>query len=315
MKSPVASVLLCLTIAPVFAQAPGETFADCKDCPEMVVIPAGSFEMGTPLGAYEVHEESGEGPPIQVTIRKPFALAKTETTIGQFQAFVAATGYEVEPGCTAWDEGWTADAAASWRRPGQPRRPAANHPVSCVSFADVQAYLAWLNATTGQPYRLPSESEWEFAARAGTTWPRPWGANNSFEGVSISLTCEHANVYDVDSQKEFTLPWPYARCRDGFADVAPVASFQANAYGVHDMIGNLWEFAADCFTASYWGRPPDERAWVWEGGCERRVIRGGAWISRPANARPARREDAPVDARGNDLGFRVARDLAAGSAP
>jgi formylglycine-generating enzyme required for sulfatase activity len=303
------ALLLCWAAAPLAAQAPGETFSDCDVCPEMVVLPSGSFEMGTPLGAYEVHEESGEGPPIQVTIRRPFALGKTEVTIGQFQAFVDATGYEVPSGCTVWDKGWIRDAQASWRRPGQPRRPKATHPVSCVNFADALAYAAWLAEVTDRPYRLPSESEWEFAARAGTTWPRPWGANNSFEGVSISLTCEHANVYDVDSQKAFILPWPYARCRDGYADVAPVASFQANAYGVHDMIGNVWEFTADCFTASYWGRPPDERAWVWEGGCERRVIRGGAWISRPANARPARREDAAAETRGNDLGFRVARDL------
>lgn len=304
-----ATSALYLAAIAAAAQTAGETFSDCDDCPQMVVISTGSFEMGTPLGAYEVHEESGEGPPINVTIRRAFALGKTEVTIGQFKAFTKATGYEPETGCTSWDEGWTPDPEGSWQKPGQPRRPRDKHPVSCVSFADASAYVSWLAEATEKPYRLPSESEWEFAARAGTTWPRPWGANNSFEGVSISLTCEHGNVYDVDSQKVFTLPWPYARCRDGFADVAPVASFQASAYGLHDMIGNMWEWTADCFTASYWGRPPDERAWVWEGGCERRVIRGGSWISRPANSRPARREDAPAEGRGNDLGFRVARDL------
>ena len=292
-----------------FPQDPGDVIQDCAVCPPLVVIPAGQFEMGTPVGAYEVHVESGEGPPIRITIDRPFAMGQTEVTIDQFRAFVEATGYETEPGCLAWDGGWATDPEASWERPGQPAKPSGKHPVACVDFAAARAYASWLAEATSLPYRLPSEAEWEWAARDGTTWPRPWGANNSFEGVSISLTCEHANVYDITTQKDYILPWPYARCTDGASDVAPVGSYQKSRFGLYDMMGNLWEWTGDCFTASYWGRPPDARPWVWQGGCERRVIRGGAWISRPANVRPARREDAPAEARGNDLGFRVARDL------
>jgi formylglycine-generating enzyme required for sulfatase activity len=257
----------------------------------MVVIQAGSFEMGTPAGAYEVDEASGEGPPIPIDLRRSFALGRTEVTRAQFADFTAATGHELTSDC----------------QPTEATSP--DHPMSCVKFEDAAAYIQWLATETKQPYRLPSESEWEYAARAGTTWPRPWGANNSFEGVSISLSCDHANVYDTSAQAQHSLPWPYARCNDQFPEVAPVGSFPANAYRLHDMIGNLREWTADCFTASYWGRPADERPWTWSGGCEQRVVRGGGWRSRPTDARPARRQGENVTTAANDLGFRVARDL------
>lgn len=301
---------LALTLSRfAIAQEPLTVLHDCEDCPRVVVIPAGKFVMGTPVGAYEVNEESGEGPPIRITITQPYAIGETEVTLGQFRAFIEATGYEVGDGCQVIKDGGIDDPQASWRKPVQPKRAKDNHPVSCITYADSVAYTDWLSEVTGETYRLPSESEWEYAARAGSAAPRPWGANNSFEGVSISLTCEHANAYDVASQKEYTFRWPFARCSDGFADVAPVASFQPSAYGLYDMMGNLWERVSDCYTASYWGRPPDARAWVWEGGCERRVVRGGGWYSRPTNVRPARRASGNVDGRGNDLGFRVVREL------
>ncbi len=274
-----------------------ERFQDCDFCPQMVVVRADSYQMGTPLGAYEVDAASGEGPPIRITIGRAFALSRAEVTVAQFQRFTAATGHRRNERCA----------------PASP--PSAGHPVSCVNFADALAYSQWLASETGQSYRLPSESEWEFAARAGTPWPRPWGANNSFEGVSISLTCDHANVYDIAAQAIYPRSWPYARCDDGFAAIAPVASFPANDYGLHDMVGNVREWTADCFTASYWGRPPDERAWTWGGGCEQRVVRGGGWLSRPTDARPARRHGVPATARNPDLGFRVARELSDAESP
>lgn len=293
----------------VSAQMPGEILQDCEDCPRVVIIPAGKFTMGTPVGAYEVDEESGEGPPIRITITKPYAIGETEVTIRQFKAFVKATGYDAGTGCDVIRDGGFKDPEANWRKPVQPKRAKDNHPVACIDFAASVAYADWLTEVTGHRYRLPSESEWEYAARAGTTAPRPWGANNSFEGVSLSLTCEYANAYDGESQKDYTFPWPYARCNDGFADVAPVASFAPSAYGLYDMMGNLWERVQDCYTASYWGRPQDETAWEWVGGCERRVVRGGGWYSRPTNVRPARRASGSMEGRGNDLGFRVVRDL------
>lgn len=299
--------VLMTTVA--VAQTPGDVIQDCDDCPRVVVIPADKFTMGTPVGAYEVNEESGEGPPIRIAIAHSYAIGETEVTIGQFEAFVDATGYDAGTGCDVIRDGGYEDPDASWRKPVQPKRAKDNHPVSCIDFAASVAYADWLTEVTGHRYRLPSESEWEFAARAGSAAPRPWGANNSFEGVSISLTCEHANAYDVESQKDYTFAWPYARCSDGFADVAPVASFAKSDYGLYDMMGNLWERVQDCYTASYWGRPRDEKAWEWVGGCERRVVRGGGWYSRPTNVRPARRASGSVEGRGNDLGFRVVREL------
>jgi formylglycine-generating enzyme len=308
MKFFVALIGLVVSSA-ALAQSPGTVLQDCADCPRVVVIPEGQFEMGTPVGAYEVNVESGEGPPIHITVERPYAIGETEVTIGQFRAFVGATGYDAGIGCQVVSDGGVDDPDASWRTPVQPRRVKDTHPVACIDFVASVAYTEWLSEITGQNYRLPSEAEWEYAARAGSAAPRPWGANNSFEGVSISLTCEHANAYDVESQKKYTFAWPYARCSDGVADVAPVASFAKSEYGLYDMMGNLWERVQDCYTASYWGRPRDARAWVWDGGCERRVVRGGGWYSRPTNVRPARRASSSVEGRGNDLGFRVVREL------
>ncbi|MEQ8509165.1 MAG: formylglycine-generating enzyme family protein [Rhodospirillaceae bacterium] len=310
MKYAFGLAALVLPLA-VQAQDAGTVLQDCAECPRVVVIPAGQFEMGTPVGAYEVNVESGEGPPIRITVPQPYAMGETEVTIGQFGAFVEATGYDGGQGCQVIGDGGGGreDPEASWRSPVQPKRAKDTHPVACIDYVASVAYADWLSETTGQVYRLPTEAEWEYAARAGSTAPRPWGANNSFEGVSISLTCEHANAYDVESQKHYTFAWPYARCSDGYADVSPVASFEKNAYGLYDMMGNLWERVQDCYTASYWGRPRDSRAWIWAGGCERRVVRGGGWYSRPTNVRPARRASGSVDDRGNDLGFRVVREL------
>ncbi len=302
-------LILVLGAVNAVAQTPGDVIQDCEDCPRVVVIPTGTFTMGTLVGAYEVNEESGEGPPIRITISNAYAIGETEVTIGQFKAFVKATGYNAGAGCDVIKDGGFEDPKATWRNPVQPKRAKDNHPVSCIDFAASVAYADWLSELTGHRYRLPSEAEWEYAARAGSTAPRPWGANNSFEGVSISLTCEHANAYDGESQKEYTFAWPYARCNDGYADVAPVASFAKSDYGLYDTMGNLWERVQDCYTASYWGRPRDENAWEWIGGCERRVVRGGGWYSRPTNVRPARRASGSVDGRGNDLGFRVVREL------
>jgi len=290
------------------AQDPGAVFRDCADCPEMVVIPAGDFVMGTQVGGYEVVPDAGEAPPLRVTIREPFALGKTEVTRAEYQAFLTATGRTPAKDCIGWDDGWAPRADASFADPPQPAQTTGSHPANCVAHDDAAAYTVWLTETTGQPYRLPSESEWEYAARGGTTAPRYWGMN-SFEGVSISLACDNANVFDITGQKAYLFSWPYARCADGFEDVAPVAQFPANPFGLHDMIGNLYEWTADCHTGSYWGRPPDERAWVWQGGCARKVIRGGAWIVRPVHARSAWRTGAVGTQPTAFTGFRVARDI------
>ncbi len=298
---------LALFLFSATAAEPPRVLKDCPECPELVIVRAGKFMMGADganaLGAAdESDRDTGEQMPLAVTIAKPFALGKFEVSVGDYARFVKASGYKPAPGCRVWHDGWVVDPKATWRAK-DPREA-----VACVSWDDATAYVAWLTKTTGKPYRLPSESEWEYAVRAGSTAPRPFG-NNSFEGVSLSLACENANVFDVTAQAIYLFAVPYARCRDNYAGVAPVGQFKANAFGLHDMIGNVTEWTADCYTGSYWGRPPDGRAWVWQGGCETRSVRGGSWASRPTEARSAKRMQATPDTRDATIGFRIARDL------
>lgn len=292
---------------------PAKIVRDCPNCPEMVVVPPGKFLMGTPGGSDEFDEDTGESPQIAVNIEKAFGLGKTEVTTAEYSEFVRESGYKPSTGCRLWNDRWLTDPKSDWRGDGLRKPPKPTFPVTCVSWNDAQAYAIWLSKKTGKSYRLPSESEWEYAARAGTTTPRYFGMN-SFEGVSISLACDHANVYDVTSQASYPFPYPYARCKDNAADLASVATYKPNAFGLYDMIGNVSEWVEDCFTGSYWGKPLDQRAWVWQGGCETRGLRGGSWTSRPADARSAKRMDAIPETRTTYIGFRVARDLSEGEA-
>jgi formylglycine-generating enzyme required for sulfatase activity len=252
------------------------TLRDCAECPELVRIPAGAFSLGTAGDAYEHDERSGETPPLAVRIRRPFAIGRFEVQVHEFARFVAETGHRPALSCAL-------DPAAP---------PAA--PARCVAPADADAFVAWLARRTGRRYRLPSEAEWEHAARAGTTGARAWSNRDSHEGVSISRACDFANVYDV-SARALALPVPHARCTDRYPGPSPVGSFAANPWGLHDSIGNVRELLADCFTRSYKGRPPDERAWTWPS-CSHRAVRGGSWLSRPLVARSAARDFVAVEA-------------------
>ncbi len=264
----------------------------CADCPDLVEIGPGSFELGTPADAHEHSLATGETPPLRVTIRRRFALGRFEVTQAQFARFVADSGHRPTHACSL-----------------DPARPPAA-PVVCVSRRDAEAYLDWLRQRTGLAFRLPSESEWEYATRAGSSGARFWSARDSHEGVSISRACDFANVYDV-AARGLALPVPHARCTDHYAALAPVGSFAPNPWGLHDVIGNARELVGDCYTASYKGRPPDERAWTWPD-CPMQVVRGGSFLSRPLAARSAARDHVGTDAAPaalRDVGFRVALDL------
>jgi formylglycine-generating enzyme len=265
---------------------------DCPDCPELVPIAAGRFTLGTSSDGYEHDEAAGETPPLAVTIRRPFAIGRFEVTQAQFAVFLEATHASRRASCTA----------------PSPAQPAA--PATCITAEEAERYAAWLSARTGHRYRLPSEAEWEYATRAGTTGARSWSARDSHEGVSISRACEYANVYDV-SARGAQLPIPHARCTDGYPGLAPVGSYLPNPWGLYDTIGNARERVADCHTRSYKGRPADERAWLWSG-CTHHGVRGGSWQSRPRMARSAARDGIADDAdpaQLRDVGFRIARDL------
>jgi formylglycine-generating enzyme required for sulfatase activity len=301
-------VLWFLPLAPGWAadeRVPGSIFRDCDDCPEMVVVPAGRFVMGTPSAIHRSGVAAAESDAIVMEMPRAFALGRHEVTRRQYAAFIAKSGYEPRSGCRTWDPAlgrFSENPRRNWREPATPAAPADEHPVTCVSFIDAQAYVQWLSQVTGARYRLPSEAEWEYAARAGSTSLRPWGDD-------AGAGCEQANTYDVTAVAALRLGWVNAGCRDGYADLAPAGQFAANAFALHDLIGNVREWVQDCATASYVGRPRDARAWEWLGGCRQRVQRGGSWLSSPDEARSAARFAADAEDRGDDAGFRVAMEI------
>jgi len=289
------------------SRAAGTMFRDCADCPEMVVIPPGSFMMGTPAAAPAAGADAAEGDVVVIELRHAFALGRHEVTRGEYARFIADSGHEPQPGCRIWDPAifrFSVDGRRGWQDLATPASPTDDMPVSCVSFGDAQAYAHWLASKTGSRYRLPSEAEWEYAARAGSRTLRFWG-----DGAENG--CDFANTYDLVAAARYRLGWEEAACRDGYPDLAPVGQFGANGFGLQDMIGNVREWVQDCATGSYVGRPRDGRAWEWLGGCGERVQRGGSWLTPPAESRSAYRASAPDGEQASDTGFRVALELAA----
>jgi len=264
----------------------------CNDCPQMVSIAGGAFFIGSPGDTGKPEER-----PATFQTLPPFELSQTEVTVGQFRAFVEATGHSVSGGCFVWTaEGrMRRRSAASWEDPGYAATD--NHPVSCVSWADASAYVDWLNTldpTAG--YRLVSESEFEFATRGGTETPYYWGATE--DGA-----CGAVNAADSDSR----FRWRNQTCSDGYPDVAPVKAFPPNALGLDAMIGNLWEWTADCWNPSHAGASRDGSARQ-TGTCDSRVLRGASWDDPIDNLRSAHRVGIPENRRQANVGFRVARD-------
>ena len=282
------------------ALKPGRVFRDCKDCPEMVVVPAGSFTMGSPPD--EEGRNDNEGPQHRVTIAKPFAVGKYEVTRGEFARFVEATGHATRGSCSTYEGGVRKDRSdRNWRNPGFAQSE--RDPVACVNWHDARAYVSWLSNKAGKPYRLPSESEWEYAARAGTTTARYWAA-------SASAQCSYANGADSSfKDRNRDWEWEIAPCRDGIAHTAPVGSFAANRFGFHDLLGNVWEWTEDCWHETYEGAPSDDRAWTADSDCSKRVLRSGSWFNGPDILRVAFRTMFSTGNRNDGVGFRVARAL------
>lgn len=280
----------------------GMFFRDCPECPEMVVLPAGEFEMGASVVEEDRESLSPEfrnrSAPRRLVKIRSFAAGRYEVTRQQFQVFAEATGHRGD-GCFVWAGGeYRMDPGKSWRNPGYPQDGL--HPVSCVSWEDAAAYVQWLSARTGKPYRLLSEAEWEYAARGGNAGTRFWGDD-------AGQTCSYGNGADLRA-----LPlvaeagnWPSLQCDDGHAHTAPAGSFRANAYGLHDMLGNVAEWTADCWNVGYHEAPADGRAWM-AGDCFLRAVRGGGWDEGAASLRSAYRVGSPAVIRVYSRGFRVA---------
>jgi formylglycine-generating enzyme required for sulfatase activity len=252
---------------PVPAPAPAPAAAaSCALCPPMVVVPAGSFMMGSP--ASEAGRGDDEGPLRQVAVTS-FELGKTEITQGQWKAVMGSNPSEFK---TCGDD----------------------CPVENVSWDDAQAFIRKLNEQTGRRYRLPSEAEWEYAARAGSTTAYAWGATASHE---------HAN-YGKDACCD-----GLASGKDRWVNTSPVGQFAPNAFGLYDMHGNVWEWVQDVWHGDYRGAPSDGTAWLAGGEQARRVLRGGSWYFIPQVLRSAYRYGYSPDFRDNDTGFRIARTL------
>ena len=250
----------------------GVSFQDCRNCPEMVIVPSGSFTMGSPI--FEQENASSEQPQHEVTIAKPFAVGKFAVTFAEWDDCVAAGGCG---GYKPDDVGWGRS----------------DHPVIKVSWNDAKAYVAWLSKKTGAAYRLLSEAEREYAARAGTTTPFWWGSTIAPDQANYDGT----SIYAGGGSKG-----------EWWKKPVPVQSFKPNPWGLHQVHGNVWEWGEDCWHASYDGAPKDGSAWTTEG-CESRVLRGGSWYNYPRYLRSACRNNYLTSDRSSTAGFRVARTL------
>ncbi len=293
---------------------PGQVFKDCPECPEMVVVPAGEFTMGSPpeerrwVVSQGAKEEwvAWETPQHRVTLPRPIAAGKFEVTRAEYAAFARDAGHGAGDGCYAFKDGkWEKDAGKSWRDPGFQQTD--RDPVACVSWADAKAYVEWLSRKTGKPYRMLSEAEWEYAARAGTTTRYGWGDDRDNE-----QGCGYANGADRTRARPHTLAETKDNifmCEDGYVFTAPVGLYRANGFGLHDMLGNVWEWTEDCWHDSYAGAPADGSAWLTGGNCGIRVLRGGSWVGSPRDLRSALRDGNDPGNRINLNGFRVARTL------
>jgi formylglycine-generating enzyme required for sulfatase activity len=255
---PVASPPPAASSQPVSSETkPGEAFRDCQGCGEMVVVPAGSFDMGS--------NTEYESPPHRVTLSKPFAIGRYEVTFDEWDRCVEEKGCKSQPDDRQWGRG--------------------DRPVMNVSWIDAKAFTTWLSQKTGQTYRLPSEAEWEYAARAGTNTPFWWGR-------------------DVGSRQ--------ANCREcgtgTSAQTSPVGSYKPNSFGLYDTAGNVAEWVEDCWNDSYRNAPKDGSAWT-AGQCALRVLRGGSYDSQAKTVRSTARFRYDTDVRYSSNGFRVVREL------
>jgi sulfatase modifying factor 1 len=285
--------------------AHAQSFRDCPTCPEMVTIPVGSANLGPAPGEEEregIPEAKRQGDQRKIAISRPFALGKYEVTRGEFAAFVAATGHQPGLSCWGWDtDGVLRDAPGrSWRSAGFEQTD--THPVMCVNWDDAKAYAAWLSKLTGKRYRLPSEVQWEYAARGGSTTARYWG--NALEG-----SCQYGNVADLTGAT--ALNWDHKPdkiflCADNYVYTSPVGTYKPNAFGLYDMLGNVWEWVEDCYDVHPKDIPTDGSPLL-TGDCTKRVLRGGSWYSSPYLVRAAYRYAGPGSVRSRSVGFRIAR--------
>lgn len=306
------ALVFCLAVVAPACMSPVARDAkrDCEHCPEMVVIPAGTAIVGA--SADDQFRNADELPERRFLIREPFAVSRYEITRDQYEAFVRTTDRPVGADCLTDRRkrgDWQLDAATTFRDPGFAQT--GDHPAACVNWDEAQAYVAWLNQQTDGGYRLLTEVEWEYVARGGETQnlTYPWG-NDQAQG------CPFANILDRTAMQTYggmdTTGYKVfdpMECADGRLNTSPVGSLQPNGFGVYDMIGNVSEWVADCYSASRdhlseSGVPPTS-----DGACVRRIAKGGSWGTLAHNVRTAERLPYPGTHRDDSIGIRVARTL------
>jgi formylglycine-generating enzyme required for sulfatase activity len=266
----------------------------------MITLSAGEYLMGS--AADERGRLNDEAKPHLVRIVKPFAIGRFEVTVEQFETFLKDTGLAVDNTCRVLtgSRDYSAifgEPLTSFRAPSHPTSPA--HPVGCIGWHDAQAYVAWLRQKTGKPYRLPSEAEWEYAARAGTRTTYSFGPDSS-------QLCEYARFADLDS----AFAWR-SGCRSGVTTRGPlpVGSLKPNGWGLSDMHGNVWEWTEDCWGVRTDDAPSDSSPFVRPGNCGVGVVRGGSWVTGSSHTRSAMRMPMPLSNRNENVGFRVSLSL------
>lgn len=269
-------------------------FRDCPQCPRMVVVPAGVYEMGSDSGE-SAHDETGRH---RVTIAEPIAVGMFEVNRGEYMHFLEETNRSGGSACWQYDGVETKEGVG----PADPGFiQGEREPMVCVSWSDAKAYVEWLSQKTKRRYRLLSESEWEYAARGGTVKTRYWDDDDSGQ-------CGNANGADEALKTRYT-DWfeLTAPCDDGHAHTSESGRYGPNEFGLYDMLGNAREWVEDCWHRDYDGAPGDGSAWTEGGNCTLRVLRGGSWLDGPGGVRAAARDKGTPDIRFSANGFRVAR--------
>jgi formylglycine-generating enzyme required for sulfatase activity len=306
-------VLVIFSLLAIAAMADGrmtrvgqlDHFRDCDGCSEMVVLPSGNYMMGATEEEFRGVEDKykvmyGYEVPRHEEHVASFAMANFAVTRGQFAVFAKETGFQGK-GCEIFNgKTWVNDANADWQNPGF--RQTENDPVVCVSWSDAQKYIAWLNSklrrTTETAYRLPTEAEWEYAARAGTVTAAYWGTNPQDQ-------CQYENARD-ESARLLDPKIDHASCTDGYVHTAPVGSFRPNPWGLYDMLGNAEQWVQDCVDVGYYS-PPNLSSKL--DACKSRTLRGTSWAGVPVAVRSAMRGGGGANSRVSDFGFRLARSI------
>ena len=296
-----------LLVSPAARAADSPALRDCEGCPEMVSLPAGTFWMGSTKEALnrpflDADRVKVEQPRQHITLAHGFAIGRTEITVAEYRVLSRATQRPESP-CLTYNFGtrrWE-NVGRSWLNPGFTQ--ADEHPVVCVSWDDAQAYTKWLSATTGKRYRLPSEAEWEYAARAGADTLWPWGDDKD-------AACLYANASDRAGLAAGQSSAQYGTfdCDDGYANTAPARFGRPNAFGLHGMIGNAGEWQQDCTAQTLEGIPGDGAPREVPD-CTDRAMRGGSWFNPPLYSRSAFRYGTLHSDAFNLVGFRVVREI------